>query len=100
MDKKIPAEVNGVHPTTIRAQRYEEVSVAQVMCIKLSDGSNLIICLGPKPDTVSQVFFLNEKYSGNIAPRHHGDCSKCPHIPTYRENTNTHLEYYKMCSLH
>lgn len=49
---EIPAEVNGVHPTT-RAQMYKEVTVVLVTQIKLSDGSNFIICLGPKPDTVS-----------------------------------------------
>jgi len=54
---EIPAKVNGVHQTTIRAQIYKEITIAQEMRVELSDGSNFIICLGPKPDTVSQVFF-------------------------------------------
>lgn len=54
---EIPAEVNGVHPTTVRAQMYKEVTIAQVMRIKLSDGSNFIINFY-QPDRVSLFFFF------------------------------------------
>lgn len=57
---EIPAEANGVHPTTTtRAQMYKEVTIAQVMRTKLSHGSNFNICLGPKPDTVPPFIFLS-----------------------------------------
>lgn len=49
---EILAEVNGVHPTTIRVQKCKEVTTACVMHIRV-DGINFIICLHYKPDKIS-----------------------------------------------
>lgn len=56
---EIPAEVNGVHPTTVRVQKYKEVSTAWVMHIMV-DGISFIICLGYKRDKISLSLFYNQ----------------------------------------
>lgn len=59
---EIPAEVNRVHPTTIRVPKYKEVTTAGVMHVMV-DGINFIICLGHKPDKISlSVFCFLNKY--------------------------------------
>lgn len=66
-----PAEVNGVHPTTVRAQTYKDIIMVQLTYNKLSSCSKFTM-FGPQDayTIVNFFFFLKELSSGNIAPRH------------------------------